>query len=542
MSRSRLRASRTPHRLLCCAFIAFCVLAAVMLLSIALRGEADVFSARQTSRLGTITAVDSTEIADASAPLGVRRVIEFTLPQIPFEYNTLAFYTVHHEVRVELDGELVYSLARAQDAPGSTAGCNWTLLPISALDSGCRVRIVLTPLYESVRGRPVELLLGTQYAVYLHQLWQDLPQLAFSLFAIVIGTAYLVMSPLMLWRRRADNNISYLGAFSLFIGLWKLTDLRFTCMIFPDFTATLSYVSLSMLLLAPAAMLLYVRGLYGTSCPRVMDFVSAAQLALSFALVLLQLFDIADLRATLPICHILLAASGAVIAAALVDQYRRGLFGRNARLMFFGFAACVAGLALDLFTFYTDGNSLRVFWTLLAFLFFVLVLGSLALRELNQRARLDMQTGLYNKASCEEQLVGTPRSSEPTGVMMLDLNRLKHTNDTLGHKAGDELIISLARILRRALPAGTFIGRYGGDEFIVILRPSSHEQLDAAMDSLLSAAERHNAKSGRIPVSFACGYVLSADYPGYTMHELLREADARMYEEKRRQHAAEGWR
>ena len=273
-----------------------------------------------------------------------------------------------------------------------------------------------------------------------------------------------------------------------------------------------------------------------------MDFVSAAQLALSFALVLLQLFDIADLRATLSVCHILLAASGAVIAATLVDQYRRGLFGRNARLMFFGFAACVAGLALDLFTFYTDGNSLRVFWTLLAFLFFVLVLGSLALRELNQRARLDMQTGLYTKASCEEQLVGTPRSSEPTGVMMLDLNRLKHTNDTLGHKAGDELIISLARILRRALPAGTFIGRYGGDEFIVILRPSSHEQLDAAMDSLLSAAERHNAKSGRIPVSFACGYVLSADYPGYTMHELLREADARMYEEKRRQHAAEGWR
>ena len=471
----------------------------------------------------------------------MRRVLEFTLPQIPFEYNTLAFYTVHHEVLVELDGKPVYSLTRAQDAPGSTVGCNWSMLPISALDSGCRVRMVLTPLYESVRGRPVELLVGTQHAVYMHQLWQDLPQLIFSLLAILIGAAYLVMSPLMLWRRRTDNNISYLGAFSLFIGLWKLTDLRFTSMILPGSTTVLSYISLSMLLLAPSAMLLYVRGLYGAACPSAMGFVSAAQLFLSFLLMLLQLLGVADLRTTLPVCHILLAASGVVIAISLVDQYRRGLFGRNARLLFFGFAACVAGLALDLFTFYTDGNSVRVFWTLLSFLFFVLVLGSLALRELNQRARLDMQTGLYNKASCEEQLLGTPSRSEPTGVMMLDLNRLKHTNDTLGHNAGDELIVSLARILRKALPAGTFIGRYGGDEFIAILRPSSHEQLDAAMDSLLSAAERHNAKPGRIPISFACGYVLSTDYPGCTMLGLLREADTRMYEEKRRQHTLQDW-
>lgn len=541
MSRSPLHAPRTPHRLLSWIFISFCAAAAVMLLSVSLSGEAEVFSARRISALGAVTAVESSEIADASAPLGVRNVVEFTLPQIPLEYNALAFYTVHTEVQVELNGELVCSLTHSQSAQGSTVGCNWTLLPISALDSGSRVRIVLTPLYESVRSRTVELTLGTQHAIYLHQLWQDLSQLLFSLMVIVIGITYLVMSPLMLWRRRTDNNISYLGAFSLFIGLWKLTDLRYTSMIFPGSTATLSYISLSMLLLAPAAMMLYVRGLYGSDCPRAMNFASAAQLALSFLLVLLQLLGIADLRATLPVCHILLAASGAVICAALVDQYRRGLFGRNASLMFFGFAACVAGLALDLFTFYRDGNSLRVFWTLLAFLFFVLVLGSLALRELNQRARLDMQTGLYNKASCEEQLLGMPRSSEPTGVMMLDLNHLKQANDTLGHKAGDELIVSLARILRKALPVGTFIGRYGGDEFIAILRPSSHEQLDAAMDSLLSAAERHNARPGRIPVSFACGYVLSTDYPGLSMTALLREADALMYEEKRRQHATQGW-
>lgn len=530
---------RTPYRLLAAAFILLCAVSTLMLLGNLLFGQAEISRSRENSPLSVVTAFESCETADESAPLGVRRIIEFTLPQIPLEYNTLAFYAVHHEVRVELDGELQYSITLPQHAHAGTTGCNWVFLSIGAQDSGTQVRIVLTPLYESVRSRPVELLLGTQYAVYMHQLRLDLPQLLFSLLAIIIGAAYLVMSPLMLWRRRTDNNISYLGAFSLFIGLWKLTDLRFSSMIFPGHTAALSTISLTMLLLAPAAMLLYVRGLYGAACPRRMDCAAAVQLCVSLLLVLLELLNVADLRATLPVCHSLLAVSGAIIAIALVQQYRKGLFGRNARLMFCSFAACVAGLALDLFIFYTDGNSVNVFWTLFSFLFFVLVLGSLALRELNQRARLDMQTDLYNKASCEEQLLLEVRGDEPVGVMMFDLNHLKRTNDTLGHKAGDELIVGFARILRKGLPAGTFIGRYGGDEFIAILRPSSHEQLDAAMNSLLTAAERHNARPGRLPLSFACGYVLSSDYPGCAMPDLLREADALMYEQKRRQHAAQ---
>ena len=539
MSRYRLH---SPRSRLSAAFILLCAVSALMLLGNLLFGQAEIRRSRQNSPLSIVTAFEYRETADESAPLGVRRVIEFTLPQIPLEYNTLAFYIVHHEGQVELSGEPVYSLTLPQNARASTTGCNWVFLPISAQDSGSLVRIVLTPLYKSVRSRPVELLLGTQYAVFMHQLWLDLPQLMLGLLAIIIGVAYLVMSPLILWHRRTDNNISYLGAFSLSVGLWKLTDLRFSSMVFPGHTAALSTISLTMLLLAPAAIMLYVRSLYGTACPQSMNFAAAAQLCVGFVLVLLALFGVADLRSTLPVCQILLAASGAVIVAALVQQYRRGTFGRNARLMFFSLSVCAAGFALDLFTYYIDGNSLHVFWTLLAFLFFVLALGSLALRELNQRARLDMQTGLCNKASCEEQLTGTPGSSDPTGVMMFDLNHLKRINDTLGHDAGDELIVSFARILRKGLPAGTFIGRYGGDEFIVILRPSSHRQLDAAMNSLLSITERFNARASRISVSFACGYVLSSDYPGYTMLELLREADARMYEEKRRQYTAEGHR
>ena len=88
---------------------------------------------------------------------------------------------------------------------------------------------------------------------------------------------------------------------------------------------------------------------------------------------------------------------------------------------------------------------------------------------LKKKAYLDVHTELPNKSRCEELLQNSEFLSESTVCLMFDLNNLKIVNDSLGHAAGDSLISNFARILRNVVLAKDFVGRFGGDEFMVVL-------------------------------------------------------------------------
>ena len=520
------------------AFISLCTLTVVLFIHIAMLWQPEPVVARQSEQMRELALPEAEEIADPSAPLGVRSAYTLTLPQIPSDCNTLAFYVIHHEVRITLDGELLYAMQRPPDAPYDTTGYSWVLLPVGYQDSGSVLRIELTPLFEAVRW-PIHLLLGPHHAIYMDRLLAELPTIVFSVLAILIGGTYICFSSVIRLRRHTRNSLGYLGASSLFLGLFKLTDLQMAPLIFTGSAVALYYISLASLPLAAISMVFYVRGQYGRACPMPLNAACLLLLSLHCAQLLLQLLGVASLRETLPLCHLLLVLSGVVIIAALIHLQTQGLFGRRELLLGFSIGCCVLGLAIDLYRYYTVERPETLSFSLYAFLLLVLFSGFVSYHELSQRAQLDMQTDLYNKATCEEMLSGMSPADVPTGVIMFDLNGLKRVNDTWGHEAGDELIVSFARLLRANMPAGAFIGRYGGDEFVAILHHTSKAQLAATMESLRAAARRHNARSSGAPVSYAGGYLLSTDHPGQSMAALLSIADAFMYEQKRRQHAGE---
>ena len=93
--------------------------------------------------------------------------------------------------------------------------------------------------------------------------------------------------------------------------------------------------------------------------------------------------------------------------------------------------------------------------------------------ELEKRAQFDDLTGLANRGLFTEQLtraVGrSQRKSAPLAVLFIDLDRFKSVNDTLGHDAGDALLCEVAKRLQTNLRVGDFVGRWGGDEFVVCL-------------------------------------------------------------------------
>ena len=153
--------------------------------------------------------------------------------------------------------------------------------------------------------------------------------------------------------------------------------------------------------------------------------------------------------------------------------------------------------------------------------------------ELNEKAYIDLATGLPNKNKCEEMLSPHLAISKPTACFMLDLNDLKKVNDTLGHEMGDIMILNFAKLLRKVVPLQYFVGRFGGDEFIVIAEDiSGKEEAEELVQNIRDMIMKFNGLRGEFQISYACGYAYSGDYPNAAILDLLNEADLKMYEDK----------
>ena len=153
--------------------------------------------------------------------------------------------------------------------------------------------------------------------------------------------------------------------------------------------------------------------------------------------------------------------------------------------------------------------------------------------ELNEKAYIDLATGLPNKNKCEEMMSTHLKITKPTACFMLDLNDLKKVNDTLGHEMGDIMILNFAKLLRKVVPLKYFVGRFGGDEFIVIAEEiSGREEAEELVQKIREMIMKFNGLRGEFQINYACGYAFSEDYPEASVTDLLNEADIKMYEDK----------
>jgi diguanylate cyclase (GGDEF)-like protein len=157
--------------------------------------------------------------------------------------------------------------------------------------------------------------------------------------------------------------------------------------------------------------------------------------------------------------------------------------------------------------------------------------------ENHLHARLDALTGLPNRRAFFElagdELQAGPMS-EPCAVMVIDLDRFKEVNDTLGHHNGDLLLQAVALRVRDAVRDCDVVSRLGGDEFAVLLRgasePTAHEAAHRIGDAL---AQRFHAGGATMDIEASIGIALSPDH-GADVDALLQRADLAMYRAKQR--------
>lgn len=157
--------------------------------------------------------------------------------------------------------------------------------------------------------------------------------------------------------------------------------------------------------------------------------------------------------------------------------------------------------------------------------------------QLVHLANYDTLTGLYNRHRFQEELkqelCPADRKGAAGAVLFIDVDQFKYVNDTLGHQAGDELLKSIAALLRRCLRDTGIIARLGGDEFAIVLPATSSTQACLLAHELLEALRRHITVVGGQPVTVTASIGISL-YPdhGVTSEELLARADLAMFQAK----------
>jgi diguanylate cyclase (GGDEF)-like protein len=158
----------------------------------------------------------------------------------------------------------------------------------------------------------------------------------------------------------------------------------------------------------------------------------------------------------------------------------------------------------------------------------------LALLESLREARHDSLTALPTRVLFLERLEEKLRGTTPTSVLFIDLDRFKAVNDSLGHRAGDELLALVAARLRHCLRPGDVGARIGGDEFAVLLDDTTAEAAVPVAERLIDAIRRPFRVSGReVFVGASVGLATHSGTPPADPGELLGNADVAMYRAKK---------
>lgn len=159
-------------------------------------------------------------------------------------------------------------------------------------------------------------------------------------------------------------------------------------------------------------------------------------------------------------------------------------------------------------------------------------------KEIEAERDIDLLTGLYSRRGMEQKLsvlLETPEELGCSAVVMIDADNLKVINDTYGHDAGDRYLQSIAELITGPGTRGCVAARLGGDEFVLFLYQYDNErELKAVLNELAKMQDQKTTTLNgnvRVTLQFSLGYGLMEGKKDY--QAALREADERMYENKR---------
>lgn len=156
-------------------------------------------------------------------------------------------------------------------------------------------------------------------------------------------------------------------------------------------------------------------------------------------------------------------------------------------------------------------------------------------KELIELARHDQLTGLYNRRMLNQSLTDSVaianRYNRPLSLIFFDIDDFKRVNDQHGHKSGDEVLIQVAELLHKNCRQSDSFGRWGGEEFLIILPESPLNNAEHSAEKLRQSIAQHYFQTKTV-IKLTCSFGIAEYQPGESMDNFVNRADQALYRAK----------
>ena len=469
-----------------------------------------------------------------------------TLPQVP-DHAILQIMCNYKAMTAYVDGmEIFHALPSTFGMVKTDMGHYVALIPLSSEYSGKEIVIHITERESGYRSeiRDIRLTSAAQYGFQI--LEENAFHLVIFLIMLICAVASLV-TWFVLWGRNgvipeeSYHPLLWISLFTASVGTWFFTEAYVWAISTGSFAAsgTLNYLALSLM---PLSLLGVLKSICSEKLASLRWIVIIAKVIL-IAEWILFLTGLVDFSGMLILMQAECVVAAGIFAVFLLWKRELFLVGDIIR---YGTWALLAMLVITMVAYFRGGN-----WLLWALGTALIILASVVLstfvklnraikdiaqtKQYKEYALTDIMTGLKSRYAYTifeaQQKVGPP--SNALYLMFLDIDMLKKANDTLGHVAGDEMIIAVSKCIKDAFGDVAECFRMGGDEFLVAMTAET----DVVQERIALFNRLVSQWRGRYVDSLTVSYGVAAanEHPGLNFEELLKTADYMMYHCKKQQ-------
>lgn len=473
---------------------------------------------------------------------------------MPTSYDraALSVYSIHSIIDVFLDDELIYTYGRARYEKGRLIGYGFHIIELPE-DYAGKMLTIKMDVTENDAFTKIHIPEIYEHDTFLKTLIRtNRVQLLLNIFLIVLGLLLaLVAIPLVVFDKKLIVFV-WTGLFSFMVGGWSFANYNFVSL-FSDSLYLKVVMEYSTLYLAPLFLILYFKEILskdGKYRGIILNIILLLQLIFIVVAFGGQLLNILHFPDVLKHSHLLMLATALYIVFALgYDvKHKKGL----SDTLFWGAIIMLAVLGSDMFRFYLEKYFIiskdAVFnnYACVGILIFIvaMIINCIQLfmnglykrvetKMLEELAFTDAMTGLVNRRACDMKFDEIDERHLDYAVITFDLNNLKKINDTRGHDEGDRYIMSFSNALRNVFADFGTVGRFGGDEFVVIVSKCDCKIIEEKLSELDDELEIINKSNEGWGMSAAHGYTSSSLKEYTSVRDALDEADSKMYENKK---------
>lgn len=508
---------------------------------------------------------------------GDRLVLSCILPEAGIDrFPTVFLKTQYCAYTIRLDTTVLEEYGADLYEKGSFIGCGYHFISLPEDYAGKRLIMELTIADDNSVSMITTPQLGSQHDLEYGFVNRNIFQISTGIFLIVFGVFFMFIT-LLFYMSIPGITVQLFSSFLYIdLGIWIMCYYN-TAFLFVNGVLMTFAEYFTLYLIMP--LLLLVLGCLGQHRKnRIFRIMVPVFGGLPVIFILLHLVGVVYMNRMLTLFHILCLGAFVMLIILIMYDHGKNELTRSEKLQMAGIGLFTTTMMASMLFYFLEHNGLHenpiingllpagsLFFVFAQIVnYYTFISESYARNHeyetLTRMAYEDSLTDLANRSRSERYMGALVETNADYCVISLDLNGLKAVNDNYGHAAGDKYLKEFSQAFKASFSETAFLSRLGGDEFMVILKTTTKEEVAASIDKLTAALDVMNALYPDYRRSVAAGYAFRHEADEYresrqaagensgesaiktrdkrsdTAHIVYELADARMYEDKKRLH------